>query len=321
MSFQNEFLFSDPFTATYWKEAVDAFSPSQLAIGPKRSSCTLIGYVDWARFKNAVLFLAGYAYVDETNRLRRNVPSRHPIYPGLYCTDITNITGVIFDGKQEIESEDQDLPYAEYTHAKITASYSQLDYWAAADWDDYGTEDWRWTTFTPEPFVENLVLPAGEVTFIAPGKAWDGRPVPAFGTIIRARKNKYTLTHYGVPAEYVRDDEGATPKLDAAIGCLNSDVYSGKPPGCWLLDRVGIEIYGDPIAADVLNTRGRQLNVKYEMIHFDPPRGHSAHADRGWLLEPAVDGLWYPVQRPAGAAAKYTSIPFAKLFTHREDAF
>jgi hypothetical protein len=315
---QDDFLFTDPFTEENWREAVNLYSPSQMSLGRERSYATVTAYIDWNRLKACCRWLLGWAYVGDDLSLRRFRPARHPIWPKLSATEVLELRGITFTEKQVIITDTQDLPFAKYDKAQITVAFSQLPYLLTDDDGEYDTEDERWTTFTKKPYVDFLELPGGEIKFVAdnPAKAWHNQPTLGPRVIVRAAKSLYTLTHYQVPYSYIFDLDGATPKIDDAIGKISSDVYAGKPAGTFLLDDVDIEIHSDPVVGDIMDSLGWMCTVKYFMKFFDPPRGHGTDTTRGWLLEPAVDGQWYPTTRAVGTAAKYLSTAFADLFTH-----
>ena len=314
---QTQFLFSETFTESDWLEAVSLFSPAQFSVGKSRAVATLTAYVEtFDKLKSCVHFLRGYAWVGASKELRRVRPARHPYWPNLVCTEILEVTGLEFDRKQEIFG-DMDLPYAKYHKFKIVASFTAPPYLIYEDWE-VDTEDERWTTFTPKPYVDFFDLPAGVLYFVAdnPLKGWNGMPIAGPQTIIRSQKSLYELKWYEVPISFVRDADGALPKIDAAVGKISSDSYAGKPAGCWLLDEADVEIYNDPIVGDILGTPGRHANVTLRMKLWDPPRGHATITTRGWRLELAQDGLAYPTNRAAGTTAKYEAVEFASLFRH-----
>ncbi len=315
---EGAFLFGGSFGEADWKEAVDLYSPAQFSCGRRRAVATLTAFIyDFEKLKSCIHWLRGYAWVDENKKLRRSRPARHPIWPNLVCTEIVECVGLQFDEKQDIISSEMDLPFARYEKFKLTASFSAPPYLIAED-GEVDTEDERWTTFEPKPYVDFYAAPAGEFTFIAdnPLKAWNTVPVQTPMTVIRSQKSLYTLKWYDVPISFIRNDDGATPKLDGAIGKVSSDVYAGKDIGTFLIDDVDVDIFNDPIVGDILDTPGRMADVTFHLKYWNPTSGHATNATRGWNLELAVDGDGYPVQRKVGTDPKYQSVSMASLFTH-----
>ena len=314
---ETEFLFTTPFTAADWLEAVNLYSPSQFSVGKRRAVATLTAYIeDFDKLKSCVHWLRGYAWVDENKALRRSRPARHPFWPNLVCSEILEVVGLQFNGKQAITGN-ADLAFAKYKKFKITASFSAPK-WLIYEDGEADTEDERWTTFEPKPYVEFYELPAGEIRFIAdnPLQEWHNKSTAGPRIIIRSQKSLYELKWYEVPISFIRDADGAIPKIDAAIGKISSDVYAGKPAGCWLIDAADVEIYNDPIVGDILGTPGRMAEVTIRLKFWDPPRGHATNTTRGWTLELAQDGLAYPTTRAVGTAPKFLSTSIADLFTH-----
>jgi hypothetical protein len=314
---ETEFLFTTPFTEDDWLEAVNLYSPAQFSCGKQRAVATLTGYVeDFDKLKSCIHWLRGYAWVDENLELRRSRPARHPIWKNLVCTEILEATGISFLEKQEIIAN-EDLAFAAYRKFKITASFTSVPYLIYED-GEVDTEDERWTSFNPKPYVEFYEVPAGEFKFVAndPVKDWHNTAIPGPRAVVRSQKSLYELKWYEVPLSMIYDEDGATPKLDAAIGKVSSDEYAGKPAGVWLVDDVDVEIYSDPIVGDLLETPGRMANVTFYLKKWDPDRGHASNTTRGWNLELAVDGKAYPITRQVGTEPKYQGVAIASLFTH-----
>ncbi len=315
---QIQFLFDTPFTASDWLEAVNLFSPAQLRVGKKQSTSTLTAYIeDFNKLKNCIHWLRGYSWVDENLDLRRQRPARHPFWPNMVCTEIVDVTGLQFDSKQEIISDEMDLAYAKYKKFKVTVVFNSVPYLIMDD-GVAETEDERWTMFPHKPYVDFYELPAGTIKFIAdnPPQPWDGKPIMGPRTVIRTQKSLYELKWFDVPISFVYDSNGASPKIDAAIGKISSDEYAGKPAGTFLLDDAEFDIYNDPIVGDILGNVGRMVDVTFHLKFWDPPLGHATNTTRGWTLELAQDGLAYPTQRATGTTPKYQSVEIASLFRH-----
>ena len=311
---QTDFLFNGEFDDSDWLEAVNLYAPSQLSVGKQRAVATMTAYIeDFSKLKSCIHWLRGYSWVDENLNLRRVRPARHPIWPNLVCTEILECVGLQFDRKQDITTDDQDLPFAVYKKFKLTASFNSVPYLMADDGD--GTEDERWTTFTPKPYVDNYAFPFGEVKYSAPGKAWDDTPIMR-DTVLRSQKGLYELKWFEVPILFILDDDGIARKLEAAIGKLNSDTYAGQFPGVWLLDDASVEPYSDPIVGDIAGTTGKMANVTFYMRKWNPTVAVPSDPTRGWNLELAIDGQGYPAYRRDGTSKKFEDVSFASLFTH-----
>lgn len=313
---QNQFIFGDDFTADDWLEAVDLYSPAQLSIGRQRAVSTLTGYVeDFTKLKACVHYLRGYSYVDENKNLRRVLPARHPIWKNLVCTEILECQGMQFDQKQDVSEDNPDLPFASYKKFKVVASFDAPPYSMEQD-ELIVTEDDRFTTFDPHPYVDNYVVQGGEVLYVATGKDWNNRPIP-YPISIRSTKSLYELKWHGVPRDFICDGStGAYPNFDRAIGKISSDTYAGKEPGCWLVEQPEFTPYNDPVVGDLFGNLGRFVDVTIKLRLWEPEVGYDDGTSRGWLLVLASDGKGYPVKRQTGTKPLFDSVAISSLFTH-----
>jgi len=339
---QNPYEWIDiDFSSEDWAEAVSLYAPSQLAMGRKRSHATLTGYIPFARISGAVKYFLGFSWVDGGNFLRRQVPATHPIFPTLFATEITECVGVKFVAKAA-KPHKWSLPYATYSLARITVGYSQPPYEILSDADldmtsaeaYRGQELRRWVNWSPKPYVDLLELPGGMFVFDAPGEAFNDRPLILPRHVYRAEKQTRRVVWHNVPIEFVTDDYGYMPKIDAAIGRVSSDVFFGDPtgpigspgrPGTWLLedvDTVNNEVYADPIASAVFEGMTRRLDLIFTFKHFNPPNGRTdGDTTAGWALNLAANGKWYPAKNSVtGAKQDFPAqTSFLKLFTHWSD--
>lgn len=314
---ETEFLFSSSFTEADWLEAVNLYSPSQFSVGRRKAVATLTAYIeDFNKLKACIHWLRGYSWVDSDKNLRRVRPARHPIWYNLVCTEILEVTGITFDSKQEVVVEGMDLPFALYEKFKITASFNTVP-WLIYEDSEVETEDERWTTFSPKPYVDLYEIPSGQVKFNAPGEAWHTTPVIA-PILVRSQKSLYELKWFDVPVEFIRDADGALPKLDAAIGKVSADTFAGKEIGEWLIDDIDVDIQNDPIVGDMLGTPGRMADVTFKMKLWQPVNANTTSTVHGWNLELAVNGKAYPTTNvvTGTTATKFESVTVASLFTH-----
>lgn len=338
--------FDPGFNSDDWKEAVAMYSPSQLAVGRKRSYATLTGYVPFERLTGAIVYLLGFSYVNTQLGfpvLSRQVPATHPWLPSLFATEIVECVGAKFISKVAAPHK-WSLPYAKYTLAKITVAYSQPPYKILADADIdmsndqayIGQELRRWCYWAPKPRYEMLELPGGMLRFDAPNKSFDGAQFISPRQVYRMEKQTRKLVWHNVPEEFVMNSFGFMPKLDKAIGKINKEPFfadSAAPPGTdgcthtWLLDdvdTVNSEVYVDPIASSAFKELTRRLDIVFTLIHFNPPRGRPESNEAGWRLNLAADGKWYPgkysFQFLGVGIESPQDIPFEtsfqKLFTH-----
>lgn len=334
-----------------WLEAIAMYSPTQLAMGRKRSHATLTGYIPFDRITGCFRWMLGYSWVDpETKYLRREVPAVHPLFPTLFATEISECVGVKFITKRAAP-HGWSLPYAEYTLARVTVAYSQPPYPILDDAEMNtsslaayrGEEMRRWCSWHPKSRVDLLELPGGMLRF--DGGPNNGQPFLSPRTVYRAEKHTRKLIWWNVPEEFVMNDFGFMPKLDSAIGKINKDVFFGDPnggpgsteeagapgrPHTWLLedvDTVGNELYADPIASAAFEGITRRLDLVFTLVHFNPVNGKEGSSEAGWRLNLAADGKWYPGKYSYEWMGIGVSVPqnipfeteFLRFFTHHTD--
>lgn len=330
-----EFLFGGIFTSDDWLEAVNLYSPTQLSMGRKRSHATLTGYIPFGRIKAAFHYFLGFSWIDDNNFLRRQVPATHPLFPyTLYATEVTECVGVKFVSKAAAPHP-WSLPYATYNLARVTIAYSQPPYEVLADdsltmdptdYDSYaGQELRRWCYWSPKNRVDQLTLPGGQVRFLE--GPYQNKPIQGIRQVFRAEKSTRRLIWHNVPQEFVSDDYGFMPKIEGAIGKINSDLFfadsnaqPGDPgyPHTWLLsdvDTVNSEIYADPIASAAFEGLTRRMDIIFTFEHFNPENGHQGSTEAGWRLTLGADGKWYKFG-VNGTANFPNETSFLKLFTY-----
>lgn len=335
------------FTSEDWREAVSLYSPSQLSIGGKRSRATLTGYVPWAKIQKCVLWLLGFSWVDSSGYLRREVPANHPLFNNLFANEIVDCVGVEWIPPKRPKPHPWSMPYAVHNLAKITIGYSQPPFEILSD-DQLvmtnpiayrGQELRRYISWCPKPYVDLLEMPGAYEKFVAPagttigGVTLNGLPTLSSRLLIRAQKSTLKLTWHDIPIDFVCNQYGAMPKLEAAIGKINKDDFFGvNNVHTWLLDDVdvvGQNVYADPLASHVLSldpdaegfaSLARRMDLMFTFRHFDPPNANPVSTERGWRLRPAANGKWYPVEPTvAGGLSLPEDTEFQKLFTHWTD--
>lgn len=322
-----DWLFSSNFSSNDWLEAVALYSPTQLGLGRKRSHATLTGYIPFNKIRDAVTYFLGFSWVDGNNFLRREVPAAHPVFNNLFANEIVECVGMKFVSKAA-KPHPWSLPYATYNLARITVAYTQPPYEILSDAQISmaspsvykGQELRRWTNWSPKPRVDMLEFPGGTILFDAPGEAWDGNPIPALRTLVRAEKSTRKLVWHNVPYEFVMDRYGFMTKIEPNIGKVNSDAdFFGKPAHTWLLDDVDVlnsEVYADPIASAAFEGMTRRMDLVFTLTYFNPTNGKAGSTEAGWRLQPAYNGKWYPTTLSLdGSKTVPEEGDFAAMFT------
>jgi hypothetical protein len=171
----DRFLFDDTFDQAQWREAVDLFSPTQLSMGRKSSYATLTAYVPFEQLRACVIWLMGFSEITNDKTLKRRLPASHPVWYGLYASEIVSCVGVKFVRKANSTISGA-LPFATYQLAKLTVAYNQVPYAIVSDNDsslgsisDPARESRRFVSRIPKPYVDMLEMPGGTVLFDAPG--------------------------------------------------------------------------------------------------------------------------------------------------------
>lgn len=337
-------LIGNDFTSDDWKEAVALYSPSQLSIGGKRSRATLTGYVPFEKLQQAILWIMGFSWVDANGYLRRNVPACHPILNNLFANEIIECAGVKWLPPKLPKNHPWSWGSSRYFLAKLVIGYSQPPFDILSDADLLmtnpivyrGQELRRWCSWSPKPYVDLLEMPGGSEKFDAPGQAFDGKPTFNSRLLIRAQKSTMRLVWHDLPLDFIADPYGHMPKIEAAIGKINSDDFFGTNNAhTWLLDDVdvvGQNVYADPIASNAKslnlenNTTGafsalaRRCDLIFTFKHFSPTNGKAGSTEKGWRLRPAFNGSWYPATNTIGGGVTLPEdTEFQKLFTHWSD--
>lgn len=363
------FLF-ETFDREDWLEAVNLYSPSQLALGRKTSYSVLKGYVPFAKIQAAIAYFLGYSYTGEDNELCRIIPSQHPYIEGLGSFEIPDCQLVKWDQTRRRSALENAVDYAPYTHALMTVAYKQHPYRIAGDgqiWNHISTEEpgkaagelARFCQFVPTAYVDPAILPGGQLKYDAPSNARvNNRVLVAPKTYLRNQHIGYKLYWYNVPFDFVANEFGEMVKINDCIGKINQDYFmpawpfvsegfpgpeDGLPYNTLLLDSVSIlneEIYADVGASLGITVQNGQINARmaglerrmdlmFDFVYFNPPNAETTPAPvglpktlagaRGWRLQPADDGFYYPVKLgDAGVGGLITpdEADFDAMFQH-----
>lgn len=300
------------FTEDDWKEAVDNYSPRQFTVSRQRSYATLTGWIEPSKVNACVTYLLGYATPDTSLKLKRRTPSWHPVFPWLSCTQITDIVGVKFDGKEENIYLGL-LDFAVYEKVKITAAFEQLPWKVKEDYQ-ITNEYERWTVIRPKPYVQQFAVEGGSLVFEAAGKSWDGKPILSTRPLVRQSKTALKVDWMEVPWSFVADTNDVMVHFLDAMGCVNTNALWGRPAGTLLFDDCEVEKYIQPVATQTIGDYEFSANIFMTFKYFDPPRGLGTETRRGWNLWPAVDGKFYWAKDPVNGQPIFSSFAHEKLF-------
>lgn len=314
------------FTELDWLEAVDNDGTRSDTISRERSSCTVIAYVPFAKYKSAVRFILGASYVEGTS-LRRETPAWHPQWPWLYARAILNTTFVRFDGKEEGEYEGS-LAYAKYEYAKITVEFAEVRYPIYED-TDITYEYERYVERRSVPYTDLLQIDGGNLKAYSPSVTSlnDKPPVMAPYVLVPVQKSAFDLIWYEVPLSFIQNNSGLQPKLAAMQKKVNSASFLGHPAGTLLCEDVETVVDPAPILTDINSGLEFTAKVTMHMKYFNPDRGDTAVSKYGWNLLPApfktggggdLGYIWLYYTHDGTESGKplYQSYDFASAFTH-----
>lgn len=333
---QDDYLFEDTFTDTNWLEEI-AVSRTD-TISRDRSACTVTIITDYSRYKNAIRFVLGYSWVDENYRLRRECPIFHPVWNWLFARAVTSVEFAKATGKETSEWEHA-VPNATYTYARITIEFCEVRYDVLRDDEveeqstpSYGFKEWtRHVEQLPQPYVDLAQIDGGQLLAYAPGI---GSPVngarytSAPHILARQEKSAFTLVWREVPAEFLYDEDGFAPKLQAMQKRVNETEFLGRIPGTLLCESIKAEKMPAPIITDVFDGLSFTYDVHFEMKEFNPDRGDTTVDKYGWNLLPgcrtASSGgnrtwayYYYTHDGTSGGKPQFESYDFFKVFRHQ----
>lgn len=262
----------------------------------------------WEQRELAVQNILGYSY-RIGGSLARVLPMRHPDTVWLYATNIASMRGVDWRGKVDDEGDEpltQAGPYSRYGIARITINFGTLPYDVIED--GVGDEWDRFVIKTSKPASEMVSMDRAQYAFI------DGPPGTKGATFkgqINRRISRSTVVWQwiNVPTDFIFDDSLTAPNIEAGLGRINDDFFSGSMKGTVLLDAVEYVPVMAPVSPLTLGLAAgkapRLWNVMFYFKVIKPPYDPSAEFfdsyeqyGYGHNLAPDIthpEGYWYPI--------------------------
>jgi hypothetical protein len=322
---QEAFLWDDAFSATDWKESI--LESRTDTVSRDKSLCHITIICPFAKYKAAVTYILGYAWVDEAKKLRREVPVFHPTWPWLYARAVTNISFSSATGKETGPWKDA-IPFATYVWAKIEIEFESVPYTIKSDGaTTYEYE--RYVEQKPMPYVELLQISGGQLKAYAPSVTGvDGKPYVAAPYIMaRQEKSRFDLIWREVPAEFLYDSNGFAKKIAGIQKKVNSATFLGRIAGTLLCEDVKADKTVSPVATDVNEELSFSYDVTLCLKEFNPDRGDTAVDKYGWNLLPgqkstgssgntAFRYYYFTDDGTLTGKPQFASYDFATFFTH-----
>jgi hypothetical protein len=327
------------FTFTqHWHLQIDNKHPGNASFTAKDGSVTEIARIDWSKSYDAILDILGYSMVVQTSgsssgyALHRVPPIAHPYYNWMYATRISNGRGVQFNG-QTVYNKANAIPSdARYSYFEVEVTFEPLRFQPLKD-GVVTSEYLRYTSYDYKLKSEFVEVQTGSLKFAESGPTTTiaGKQFPGR---ISGLENKvdFCLTWHQVPENWIADTTtsltGFTPfppKIMAAVGCVNSDLFLGQSPGTLLMLPPEITRWPAPLVPRNLN--GPDLfyvDVKFNMVYFKPELGASSPIQQGHNNKPFVSGTsseafkYYMVTHDGtgGGRKIYQTANFANCFSY-----
>lgn len=272
----------------------------------------------WSDLDTALREALGDAY-RSGSKLKRTLPNRHPIHENLYCTRVSNLVGVRFDGKEEQNWG----PTSKYQYARLTLVYEALPFNVLNDSDLqslYNGNEWeRYTTVEYTPAIQVINRQAGtlqwsETSATGPDLA---NPQIPFGESLRVARADIKLRWHLVPEAYVLDSSYRLVNALNTLGKVNDAPFLGHAAGTLLLgNAIARPVQAPfPVAGIAAWKPQRLWTIEYALNWFDPPPGTSPVTTRGHnLLLYSGDHRWYKAVSRRTGTPLYESADFTRLF-------
>jgi hypothetical protein len=324
-------------------EMIGSISPGVGSLSREAGSLEIEYETTWDKYFDFAFGMLGTAEVSG-NRLRRGLPTRHPIYENFWAQSITAFRGVQFDVSEVSPGVpvnpveplyDRQPWYARYNHLRGTVVFAPVPYLVKADEDTDEDKEWeRYTSRRFLPGVDVLSIANADYRFDAALPAAP-KSRPAFqGASQIIPKATLEVTWYHVPEKFYTNGVGFPTWLSGLQGAVNSTTFMGRyPPGTVLYESYDETLVPDPIPpfTDLDNVE-RVATLRLVFKYFDPPRGTgvtgATAADRGHNLSPWVsgaglgsdtatgDGLFYPASLQGNGVVRiYRADDLNKIFT------
>ncbi len=281
-----------------WVEHYDNESPRVYQFKTNASQVTMVVDVDAVDLPVFLYSVLGYAKNTSPGILNRRTPARHPGFPWMVCTEISNCHGVKF---RKYENSDLGqvyttfVPLARYARERMTLLFEIMPYNILEDDQIYGVPnrsefDRYVTKGYVEPSAKVLTVNAGDS-----GSQFKWAEGPRKGDAINFGVG-HLVPEYMVRWTWHQVPEsslfGAIQVLGAGgqqgfqnvpvfiqqvIGCVNNDTFGGYPAGTLLL--VGVKLLPEfaPVQPVIMGldklTPPMLYKVDYQVLYN--PRGHN----------------------------------------------
>jgi hypothetical protein len=242
--------------------------------------------------------------------LQRQLPMRHPDFPWLYASGISDLRGVDWQGKDAGAGAG---PYSDYQVCRATVHFTAPPYRIAAD----GTVPNEYNRFVLQrtrPSVEFAASDRDYFQFTS-GPSYNANSPSFHGSYgLKVGKISLQYTWFGVPDNYLFNSNGLSPAVDNTLGMVNSSTFDGYTAGTLFFE--GVEYEPMMFSVDPVGVLGyspgyppRGWNVTYTFIYFAP----------GWNTAPDIDRNYYPIvtsnkNGATGGQPPYQSADFSLLF-------
>lgn len=343
--------------ATMLREAGDSRSSASATFGPDDASVTVPYIVEvedlpqdslsWI-WNDIICTILGYARADGTI-LHREPALRHPLFPSLHATRVTNMRG---ESPMDYFWSEPSRPGVDESEAKVDEFFNlliadpkQVGWWkfkriafdveyTLPPWDiktdeDTTAEYQRHVVYDTEADIEVYEFQGGSFRYVGLFDS-SGNPRP-FISVTAAILGKQTLrmTWKDVPKSFLMPEGEFFPtKFTEVVGKVNEFPIFGKEAGTLLAKPIKITRKKKPLfLTDGAGIRVPSIvyDVEFEFSYFKPPlAGGLSYVAAGHNLFPSRDGddgteIKYYLATNNGTLSGrplFAKYDFEKLFTH-----
>lgn len=310
-----------------WAEKIDDRSPNSDQFAVDRSVAELVGIIDWDLQYDAIGGILGYQYTDEnTKKLKRVCPIRHPRFRWMHATRIFGMQGITPEGKVTRQvlgapagDPDRVNAWMAYRKVQFTVSFEALPYEILRD-DEVAGEFDRFVEPMPDPGEDVIEQQAGTLVFAEGGGGTE--PVAGESNFPRtigiiAAKNFIRLKWHKVPEDFISPNRGISyPQFDAVLGKVNDAEFLGMPAGTLMARAPKIHRYAQSVNPRDRASPSMLCDVEVCFQFYDPsPRKGGA---RGHNLMPYPDKRYYLATHDGtmGGRGSYEEANFDNIFKH-----
>src|SRR5579872_1171 len=324
-------VFDPTVNQTDWLELITSdSSPGESGFSNDTQTASLVGYIPWNKQRSAIPYFLGFAQVNSNGTLHRANPGAHPIFPWLYCSDVSlkGFNPVINSANPSaplqfvspwFNSGNRTVTLNIANHRLAVCNlrfrnyrYSFLDDTVITD----SRMEWMRNVFIDiDPKVEVLSADGiSQLAFVETSARVPGPPtIPAGPTLNRAfpaplaellGKATFTLNWVNVPFEYVSGvaDFFYPTNVLNCLGKVNSQNFpygssTPFPPGTLLFDSVKFTQKTFPVAPADPSSPLISVDVSMTLQYFNPPKGASSSYAGHNLMPWRQNGLFYYATR------------------------